>query len=126
VQGAGNFVRAQVRLDVRKPLPGFVSMSCGDQREVYQIKYEKVPCFRVVCGKIVHSHVECGTVEFEEDKLKWGDWLKADWDTWHDHGFGGSRGGCRACQGGAKLKVHVDKILVLVEVMMEEAKVKGI
>jgi hypothetical protein len=56
-----------------------------------------MPRFCGACGMIGHSHLECGTGEFDVDKLKWGDWLKADWETWHGRGrgFGGSRGGGR-------------------------------
>jgi hypothetical protein len=93
VQGAGNFVHARVKLDIHKPLAWFVSMSKAGQREIFEIKYEKMPKFCGACGFIGHSHLECGTGEFEEDILKWGDWLKADWDTWHGRGFGGNRGG---------------------------------
>jgi hypothetical protein len=101
VQGAGNFVRARVKLDVRKPLARFVSMSKAGQREIYQIKYEKMPRLCGACGMIGgHSHLECGIGEFEKDKLKWGEWLKADWDTWHGRGFGGNRGGNRFGRGG--------------------------
>jgi hypothetical protein len=45
VQGAGNFVRVRVVLDVRKALVRFVTVSRGGQREFYQIKYEKLPRF---------------------------------------------------------------------------------
>jgi hypothetical protein len=100
VNGAGNFVRFQVKLDIRNPLARFVSMSRGGQREVYQIKYEKMSCFCGACGMIGHSHLECGTGESDENKLKWGDWLKADWDTWHGRDFGGARGGSHADRGG--------------------------
>jgi hypothetical protein len=99
VQGAGNFVRARVKLYVRKPLARFVSMSRAGQREIYQIKFEKMPRFCAACGMIGHSHLECGTGEFDEEKLKWGDWLKADWDTWHGRAAGASRGG-RTGRGG--------------------------
>jgi hypothetical protein len=100
VQGAGNFVRARVKLDVRIPLARFVSLSRAGQREIYQIKFEKMPRFCGACGMIGHSHLECGTGEFEEDKLKWGDWLKADWDSWHGRGFGAARGGGRSARSG--------------------------
>jgi hypothetical protein len=100
VQGVGNFVRVNVKIDVRKPLARFVSMSRAGQREVFQIKFEKMPRFCGACGMIGHTHLECGTGEFEEDKLKWGDWLKAPWDTWHGRSFGGGRGGNRSGRGG--------------------------
>jgi hypothetical protein len=35
VQGAGNFVRARVKIDVRKPLARFVSMSKAGKREIF-------------------------------------------------------------------------------------------
>jgi hypothetical protein len=92
VQGVGNFVRARVALDVRKVLARFVSVSRAGQREIYQIKYEKMPKFCVVCGFMGHTHLECGSGEHKEDKLKWGDFLKADWETWHGRGIGGGRG----------------------------------
>jgi ribosome-associated toxin RatA of RatAB toxin-antitoxin module len=43
VKGAGNFVCAKVKVDVRQVLARFVSMSRGGQREIYQIKCEKMP-----------------------------------------------------------------------------------
>jgi hypothetical protein len=98
VQGAGNFVQVRVVLDVRKVLARFVTVSHGGQREFYQIKYEKLPRFCGACGFMGHSHLECGSGEFEDDKLKWGDFLKADWETWHGRGrgAGSSRGGRRS------------------------------
>jgi hypothetical protein len=83
VNGAGNFVCARVRLDVMKSLARFVTISRGGQREFYQIKYEKMPKFCGACGLIGHIHLECGSGEYEEDKLKWGDFLRAEWSTWH-------------------------------------------
>jgi hypothetical protein len=99
VNGAGNFVRVRVKLDVRKPLARFVSISREAKREFYQVKFEKIPKFCGACGFLGHSHLECGSGEHDEDKLKWGDFLKADWDTWHGRGVGGNRGGGR---GGAR------------------------
>jgi hypothetical protein len=93
VQGMGNFVRVKIRLDVRKTLARFVSIVRGGQREIYKIQYEKMPRFCGACGILGHSHLECGTGEHEEDKLKWGDFLKADWETWFGRGVTNFRGG---------------------------------
>jgi hypothetical protein len=93
VNGVGNFVRVRVVLDVRKVLARFVTVSRDGKREFYQVKYEKMPKFCGACGMIGHTHLECGTGEHEEDKLKWGEFLRADWDTWHGRGFGGNRAG---------------------------------
>jgi hypothetical protein len=41
VNGAGNFVRVHVKLDVRKPLVRFVTISREAQPEFYQVKFEK-------------------------------------------------------------------------------------
>jgi hypothetical protein len=99
VQGAGNFVRVKVRLDVRKPLARFVSISREGARVVYPIKFEKMPRFCGACGFVGHTHQECASGEYEDDKLKWGDFLKAEWDTWFQRGFGGGRGGGRSGRG---------------------------
>ncbi|KAK1652385.1 hypothetical protein QYE76_070190 [Lolium multiflorum] len=93
VQGMGNFVQVKIRLDVRKVLARFVSIVRGGQREIYKIQYEKMPRFCGACGMMGHSHLECGSGEYEEDKLKWGDFLKADWETWFGRGFSNFRGG---------------------------------
>jgi hypothetical protein len=100
VNGMGNFVRVQVKLDVRQPLARFVSISRAAQREFYQIKYEKMPRYCAACGMVGHVHLECGSGEYEEDKLKWGEFLKADWSTWHGRGLGMNRGGGRSNRGG--------------------------
>jgi hypothetical protein len=57
----------------------------------FKFKYEKMPRFCGACRFIGHSHLECGTGEHVKDDLKWGDWLKADWDTWHGRAAPGAR-----------------------------------
>jgi hypothetical protein len=99
IAGINNFVRVRVKLDVRKPLARFVSVVRGGQREFYQIKFEKIPRFCGACGFLGHTHLECGTGEHDESKLKWGDFLKADWETWHGRSMGGFRGSARGNQG---------------------------
>lgn len=100
VQGAGNFVRVKVKLDVRKVLERFVSMSREGKREIFQLKYEKMPRLCGSCGFIGHSHLECGTGEHIEEELRWGEWLKADRETWHGRGGPAGRGGGRGGRGG--------------------------
>lgn len=93
LQGIGNFVRARVKIDVRKALVRFVSISRGGQREFYKFQFEKFPKFCGACGLLGHTHIECGTGEHDESKLKLGDFLKADRETWHGRrGFMGGRG----------------------------------
>jgi hypothetical protein len=80
--GVGNFVRVRVKIDVRNPLARFVTISRGGQREFYKIQFEKFPKFCGACGMLGHTHLECGTGEHDLTKLKWGDFLKADRETW--------------------------------------------
>jgi hypothetical protein len=91
VNGLGNFIR----VDVRNVLARVVTISRDKKREFYQIQYEKIPRFCGACGYFGHSHLECGTGEHEEEHLKWGDFLKADWETWHGRGSTMARGGGR-------------------------------
>jgi hypothetical protein len=58
-----------------------------------------MPRFCGACGYIGHSHLECGTGEHIEEELKWGEWLKVDWDTWHARGGPATRGGGRGGRG---------------------------
>jgi hypothetical protein len=90
--GMGNFVRARVKLDVRNVLARFVSISRGGEREFYQLQYEKIPKFCGACGFFGHSHLECGSGEHNEANLKWGEFLRADWETWHGRGTNFARG----------------------------------
>jgi hypothetical protein len=96
IPGINNFVRVRVKLDVRKVLTRFVTVVRGGQREFYQIKFEKFPKYCGACGFLGHTHLECGTGEHDVEKLKWGDWLKVDWDTWKGRNLTRTNGGARA------------------------------
>jgi hypothetical protein len=74
IPGINNFVRAHVKLDVRKVLARFVTVVRGEHHEFYHIKFEKFPKFCGACGFLGHTYLECGSGEHDEDKLKWGDW----------------------------------------------------
>jgi hypothetical protein len=78
-----------------------VTISRAGQREFFKIQFEKVPKFCGACGMVGHSHLECGTGEHDESKLKWGDFLKADRETWYGRFANvGNRGGSRSGRGG--------------------------
>jgi hypothetical protein len=96
IQGVNNFVRLMVKIDVTKVLARFVTISRDGQREFYHIKFEKIPKFCGACGFLGHIHLECGSGEHDEDKLKWGDCLNADWETWKGRNFLGNHGGSTA------------------------------
>jgi hypothetical protein len=101
IEGVNNFVRVRVKLDVRKPLARFVTIVIvrEGKREFYAIKFEKMPRFCGACGFLGHTHLECGSGEHDENNLKWGDWLKADWESWYGRNTGGSRGRGRGGRG---------------------------
>jgi hypothetical protein len=46
------------------------------------VKYEKITNFSGVCGLFGHTHSECGTGKHDENTLKWGEFIKADFETW--------------------------------------------
>jgi hypothetical protein len=75
-----------VKIDVRKPLGRFVTVSRAGKREFYQVKYEEVSKFSGVCGMLGHTHLECGSGEHDVDNMQWGHYLKANWETWIGRG----------------------------------------
>jgi hypothetical protein len=87
-------------LDLRKPIGRFVTISREGQREFFKVQYEKMSRFCGACGLVGDTHLECGSGEHEENSLKWGDYLKAERETWHGRfAFGGNRGGARGGRG---------------------------
>ena len=56
----GNFYRVWVRINVTKPLKNAVSMIRGGERQIYKVKYEKLPDWCTVCGMLGHLYKEHG------------------------------------------------------------------
>jgi hypothetical protein len=56
----GNFYHVRVKLDVRKPLRGFVVVVRGGKRELFLVKYEKLPKWCQVCGLLGHEFKDHG------------------------------------------------------------------
>jgi hypothetical protein len=80
----GDFHRARVKLDATKPLLRLVSLSPEGCDSIFmQVKFEKISKFCDHCGLMGHQVLECGTGEFTEDQLQFGDWMLATMDTWH-------------------------------------------
>src|SRR6266540_6837616 len=53
---AGNFLRVRVQLDVQKPLKSVASISRGGKRELFLIKYERLPDWCSICGMLGHTY----------------------------------------------------------------------
>ena len=56
----GNFYRVWVRINVHKPLKNAVSMVREGKRQIYKVKYERLPDWCAVCGMLGHLYKEHG------------------------------------------------------------------
>jgi hypothetical protein len=56
----GNFYMVRVRIDVRKQLKSVVSVIRAGQRELFLVKYERIPDWCAVCGMLGHLYKEHG------------------------------------------------------------------
>ncbi|KAK1611919.1 hypothetical protein QYE76_035592 [Lolium multiflorum] len=75
----GEFARARVWLDVRKPLTRFVTTRPKEESPVFmRVKYEKIPKYCAVCGFLGHVKEECGSGEHPLEAEGFGTWLLAD------------------------------------------------
>ena len=56
----GNFYRVRVRLDVRNPLKKATSIVHAGEREIFAVKYERLPHWCQVCGMMGREFKEHG------------------------------------------------------------------
>ena len=75
---AGNFYRARVTLDVRKPLKNQVSIVKKQKGQIFKVKYERLPDWCDICGMIGHLYTEHGdgvhdpkALIFKELRVAW-------------------------------------------------------
>jgi hypothetical protein len=82
----GRFLRLKVLIDLRKPLKRGTVIKSQDRSLKVYFKYERLPNFCFVCGRIGHQLKECeeasdleeaGYEELEEKELGFGPWLRA-------------------------------------------------
>jgi hypothetical protein len=74
----GNFFRVRILFDVRNPLKSVVSMIHGGKRQLFLVKYERLPDWCAVCGMIGHLYTEHGDGIHQPESLIYKD-LKASW-----------------------------------------------
>jgi hypothetical protein len=82
----GRFLRLKVLIDLRKPLKRGTVIKSQDRSLKVYFKYERLPNFCFVCGRIGHQLKECdeagdleeaGYEELEEKELGFGPWMRA-------------------------------------------------
>ena len=54
----GNFYRLQVRINVFNPLKNAVSLVHKEERQIFKVKYERLPNWCAVCGHLGHQFKE--------------------------------------------------------------------
>ena len=87
----GNFHRVWVRINVLKPLKNAISMIREGKRQIYKVKYEKLPDWCAVCGMLGHLFKEHGTSIHPPSALVFKE-LRASWFMRNGSGTGGGRG----------------------------------
>ncbi|XP_058746709.1 uncharacterized protein LOC131619652 [Vicia villosa] len=82
----GRFLRIKVTLDLKGPLKRGTLVKVKDKNLRVHFKYERLPTFCFVCGRLGHQMKDCeslddlteeGFEELEEQDLSYGQWLRA-------------------------------------------------
>ncbi|XP_058783267.1 uncharacterized protein LOC131657939 [Vicia villosa] len=82
----GRFLRIKVSLDLRKPLKRGTVVKFKEKNLRAHFKYERLPTFCYICGRIGHQLKDCESLEelneegfedLDEQDLSFGNWLRA-------------------------------------------------
>ncbi|KAE8784497.1 hypothetical protein D1007_41939 [Hordeum vulgare] len=88
----GKFFRVRVKINFREPLRNAVSLVKNKKREIFRVKYERLPDWCAICGNRGHLHKECGDGVHPPKALVFKD-LRATWFMGPGHGPGEGRAG---------------------------------
>ncbi|KAI4973551.1 hypothetical protein ZWY2020_041079 [Hordeum vulgare] len=88
----GSFFRVRVKINVKEPLKNVVSLVKNRKREIFRVKYERLPDWCAVCGHLGHLHKECGDGVHPPKALVFKD-LRAAWFMGPGRGPGEGRAG---------------------------------
>lgn len=98
----GNFFHVRVKIDVTKPLKNAVSLVIKGKREIFRVKFERLPDWCTDCGNLGRLYKECGDRVHSPKALVFKD-LRATWFRGVGRGSGEGRVTCggrgRGCLG---------------------------
>lgn len=95
----GNFYRVRIRIDVHKPLKTAVSLVHEGKRQIFKVKYERLPDWCAVCGHLGHQYKEHGDGIHAKSALVFKE-LHAGWFRGAGPGPGQNPNGGRGVRGG--------------------------
>jgi hypothetical protein len=87
----GNFYRVWVKINVHRPMKNAVSLVRDKQRQIYRVKYERLPDWCAMCGHLGHVFKEHGDEIHPKSALVFKD-LRVTWTMRSGRGPGGNRG----------------------------------
>ncbi|KAF5454481.1 hypothetical protein F2P56_024141 [Juglans regia] len=118
--GWGMFLRVKVLLDLKKPLARGRTITLQGVKTWIPIKYEKLLCFSMQCGRIIQEEEGCPvSVSMESSSRQFGSWLRADsggrrsrvssqtWNSSEARRSPTGKGKAMAAEGGAKTAINV-------------------
>ncbi|XP_074289141.1 uncharacterized protein LOC141614281 [Silene latifolia] len=71
-------IRVRVLYDIREPLKASIPIRMkGGSTSQFDVKYERLPTFCYGCGLIGHREKDCDEGPYDEEDLKFGEWLRA-------------------------------------------------
>ncbi|KAE8787240.1 hypothetical protein D1007_38856 [Hordeum vulgare] len=74
----GDYVWVRAKVLTAKPLTRFIPLIVvGDGTRMFMVKYEKIPYFCKVCGRMGHGFEECGNGVWKDKDKRWGGWMIA-------------------------------------------------